>query len=135
MAEEDPDDVFATLGIGAMDDVHAAMLMSRFDEISRRMSEDRQDSADSRRRIYAKLEQQSSILKDVDGRVIKLERSMEAAAPTLAEYGEIKAQVRGAGRLGKLLWGIGGFVLAIAVTLANTWTTISAYVHSLVTGR
>lgn len=135
MAEEDPYDVFATLGIGAMDDVHAAVLMSRFDEISRRMSEDRQDSADSRRRIYAKLEQQSAILRDVDSRVLKLEKSMDAAAPTLAEYSDIKAQVHGAGRLGKLLWGFGGFVLAIAVTLANTWTTISAYVHSLATGR
>lgn len=129
------EDVFATLGIGAMDDVNAAMLMSRFDEIGRRMSEDRQDSAESRRRIYSKLEQQSAILKDVDSRVLKLERSMDAAAPTLAEYSDIKAQVRGAGRLGKMLWGLGGFVLAIAVTLANTWSSVSAYLHALVTSR
>lgn len=134
MTDDDNDpDVFASLGIGAMDDVHAAMLMSRFDEIGRRMSEDRIDSNDSRRRIHEKLEDQSKVLTTLDGRVQKLEKAVEGAAPTLAEFTTYKEQVRGAGRLGRVLWGIGGFVLAAGVALSTVWSHVAAWLQTLIT--
>lgn len=116
-----------------MDDVRAAMLMSRFDEIGRRMSEDRVESNDSRRRIYEKLEQQSKVLTVLDGRVQKLEKAVEGAAPTLAEFTTYKEQVRGAGRLGRVLWGIGGFVLAAGVALSTVWSHVAAWLQTLIT--
>lgn len=125
---DDTDD--APLGIGAMD-VHATILMSRFDAIERRMSEDRQDSAESRRRIYEKLEYQSSLLTTLDGRVQKVEKAVEGAAPTLAEFNSYKDQVRGAGRLGKFLWGVGGFVLAGAVALITTANSVMTWLQTL----
>jgi len=107
-----------------MDEVHVTLILSKFDEISRQLSEDRRDSAESRRRTYEKLDSTNASITALDNRVDGLEKSINTMSPTVAEFLEYKSQVRGAGRLGKGLWWLGGFILGAAVALVNGWNWI-----------
>jgi tetrahydromethanopterin S-methyltransferase subunit B len=87
-----------------------------------------QQSADSRRRMYDKIEDVAKDVSDIrvnvakiDGRVTAVERRVEEATPTLQDYIRTKAKVEGAGGLGRFLWWLGGIVLGIAATLYAAW--------------
>lgn len=97
-----------------MDQAIVTLLTNRLDSIDRSIAEERRDSAESRRRVYDKLENQDNKLERIDARVEVLEKALLTMSPTVAEFVTTKEQIRGAGKLGAVLWKIGGFLLAAA---------------------
>ena len=114
-----------------MQDAFVAMLTSRLDTIDRSISEEKRDSAESRRRVYNKLEEQDRKIEAVLTRLTELERVTSSMSPTVAEYIEYKSQVKGAGKLGRFLWFLGGYILTGAATAASTWVWAKGYFASL----
>lgn len=112
--------------MAAMDEVHVTLILSKFDEINRTLAEDRRDSSDSRRRMCERQDQIAQSLAAMGNRVDGLEKSVNSMSPTVAEYLEVKSQVRGAGRLGKLLWFLGGLILSAAVGIATGWNWLAS---------
>lgn len=115
-----------------MQDAFVAMLTSRLDTIDRSISEEKRDSAESRRRVYAKLEEQDKKVEAILRRLSDLEQVTSSMSPTVAEYIEYKSQVKGAGKLGKFLWTLGGYILTIAATAASSWAWAKGYFSSLI---
>lgn len=112
-----------------MDQAVVSLITGRLDSIDRAINEERRDSAESRRRVYEKLEGQDSKLERLDARVETLERTILTMSPTVAEFVDYKAQVRGAGRLGRFLWVCGGFLL----TAASSFVAAYAWLAGLFT--
>lgn len=97
------------------------LILDRLKNIDETMRAERQSSALSRQRMYDKLEQTDDKMGKIENRVERLEHAITTMSPTVAEFLTYKAQVQGAGRLGKFLWWIGGMVLGAAVALASGW--------------
>ena len=97
------------------------LILDRLKNIDETMRAERQSSALSRQRMYDKLEQTDDKMGKIENRVERLEHAITTMSPTVAEFLAYKAQVQGAGRLGKFLWWIGGMVLGAAVALASGW--------------
>lgn len=97
------------------------LILDRLKNIDETMRAERQSSALSRQRVYDKLEQTDDKMGKIENRVERLEHAITTMSPTVAEFLTYKAQVQGAGRLGKFLWWIGGMVLGAAVALASGW--------------
>lgn len=97
------------------------LILDRLKNIDETMRAERQSSALSRQRMYDKLEQTDDKIDKIENRVERLEHAITTMSPTVAEFLTYKAQVQGAGRLGKFLWWIGGVVLGAAVALASGW--------------
>lgn len=112
--------------MAAMDEVHVTLILSKFDEINRTLAEDRRDSAENRRRMYERQDAIAQNVATVASRVDGLEKSVNSMSPTVAEYLEYKSQVRGAGKLGKFLWFIGGLLLSAAVSLYAGWSWLAS---------
>lgn len=111
-----------------MDDAHVTLIMGRLDSIERSIVEEKRDSAESRRRVYEKLEgqdrslqQQDRKLERIDTRVETLEKAILTMSPTVAEFVTMKTQAQGAGKLGKFVWSAGKLVIAGAASAAATW--------------
>lgn len=97
------------------------LILDRLKNIDETMRAERQSSALSRQRMYDKLEQTDDKMGKIENRVERLEHAITTMSPTVAEFLTYKAQVQGAGRLGKFLWWIGGMILGAAVALASGW--------------
>ncbi len=106
-----------------MDASVVALIANRLDSIDRSITEERRDSAESRRRVYEKLEEQGHDISVISSRVETLEKSINEMTPTVAEFVTYKTQVKVAGSLGSFLWKLGGYILAMASasTAAYVW--------------
>lgn len=113
-----------------MDEVHVTLILSKFDEINRQLADDRRDSAESRRRMYERQDQIATNVATISNRVDGLEKSVNHMSPTVAEYLDYKSQVRGAGKLGKFLWFLGGIILTVAAALVTSWNWVIAALRS-----
>lgn len=80
---------------------------------------DLQDAKAARKLVYERLEVTDSKVDRLSWRMDALEKNLNQMSPTVAEFLTYKEQVRGAGRLGKLLWFVGGLVLSAAVTVSG----------------
>lgn len=121
-----------------MDQSIVTLITNRLDSIDRSIAEERRDSADSRRRVYEKLESQDAKLDSqdrklerFDARLETLEKALLTMSPAVADYVQTKQKVVGAGRLGAGLWRLGGFVLTAASGAAGYW----AWMQGLFTTR
>lgn len=83
------------------------------------LEEDMQEAKVSRKAVYEKIEATNTEVHKLAWRMDALERTLNSHAPTIAEFLAYKDQVRGAGKLGKLLWFIGGIVLSAAASIAG----------------
>lgn len=118
-----------------MDDAIVTLLTSRLDSIDRSISEEKRESAESRRRVYQKLEDQERKFEMVIARLTELERVTTNMAPTVKELVALQMQVAAAGRLGNALWGAGKYIISAAVGLAGAWAWFSGFVSNLFSGR
>lgn len=110
-----------------MEDALVALLTSRLDSIDRSISEEKRDSAESRRRVYEKLEHQDRKIEKILNRLEALEDVTSSMSPTIAEFVTMKTQVVGAGRLGSMLWKAGGYIMTAAVSFASAWAWITGF--------
>lgn len=78
-----------------------------------------QDAKAARKLLYERLETTDGKVDRLSWRMDALETALNKQAPTIAEFLTYKEQVRGAGRLGKFLWFIGGLLLSAAVTVSG----------------
>lgn len=108
-------------------------LDGKFDALATKIDESDRRASDSRRDVYKKLEEQARALQDTQHELATVKRdveslsvSVEASKPTLAEFSSWKAQAVGAGRLGRILWIVGGALLFSAFWLVTKWDAISA---------
>lgn len=113
-----------------MQDAHVALILDRLGSIERSIENEKRDSSESRRRVYEKLETLDKKQDITDLRVEKLEQAITSMSPTVAEFLNYKAQVTGAGKLGKFLWWVGGIVLGAAATAAAYWTHVVAWIKT-----
>ena len=97
------------------------LILDRLKNIDETMRAERQSSALSRQRMYDKLEQTDSKVEKIESRVERLEHAITTMSPTVAEFLTYKAQVQGAGKLGRFLWWAGGVLLGAAAALATQW--------------
>lgn len=105
------------------------LILDRLKNIDETMRAERQSSALSRQRMYNKLEQTDDKMDKIENRVERLEHAITTMSPTVAEFLTYKAQVQGAGRLGKFLWWVGGLVLGAAVALASGWEYVIRFLR------
>lgn len=77
------------------------------------------DAKEARKIVYKSIEATNSKVDHLTWRMDALETTMNKHAPTIAEFLTYKEQVRGAGKLGKMLWFIGGIVLSAAASIAG----------------
>ena len=108
-----------------MDQALVTMISGQLDSINRSIADERRDSAESRRRVYEKLEGQDKSLERLDARVQTLENAILTMSPTVAEFVTMKAQAHGAGKLGKFLWLSGKLLLAAAASAVTTWAWVA----------
>lgn len=113
-----------------MDASVVSLITSRLDSIDRSISEERRDSAESRSRVYEKLEKQGQDLGLISSRVETLEKSINDMSPTVAEFVSYKTNVKVAGSLGQFLWKFGGWVLATASALAASYAWLQGFFTS-----
>jgi len=97
-------------------------VLARLDGINQKLA----DAEQSRGRMYEKIDATNDKIELTNSKVDKLgwrldalEQTMNNQAPTIAEFLTYKEQVRGAGRLGKFLWAMGGIILGAAASLAS----------------
>lgn len=119
-----------------MDDAHVQLILSKFDEVNRRqdllaqqMAEDRRESAESRRRVYEKVDDIKHHVSAVSGKVERLESSVASMSPAVTEFVTLKAQAKGAGRLGSSLWWAGGVLLTLAGGLVASWAHVASWLR------
>lgn len=101
------------------------MMDEGFREVRSILASQQETASESRRRLYAKLEEMSGEVLALKSRVDAVERSIEASGPTLAEVRQYQLQVQGAGRLGRFLWWAGGGLLTAAFALYS-WRQVIA---------
>ena len=110
-----------------MDASVVALITSRLESIDRSITEERRDSAESRRRVYQKLDQQGHAIAEMWSRVEALEKSMNEMSPTVAEFVTRKTQVVTAGKLGLGLWKLGGVILTAAAGFAGALAWLQGF--------
>lgn len=113
-----------------MQDAHVTLILDRLGSIERSIENEKRDSSESRRRVYEKLETLDKKQDITDMRVEKLEQAITSMSPTVAEFLNYKAQVAGAGRLGKALWRLGGVILGAAAALSAYWSSIVLWIKT-----
>lgn len=106
------------------------LIIDRLSSIERSIENERRDGAESRRRTYDKLETLDKKQDMTDMRIEKLEQAITSMSPTVAEFLNYKAQVTGAGKLGKFLWWVGGIVLGAAATAAAYWSHVVTWIKT-----
>ena len=106
------------------------LLTSRLDSIDRAISEEKRDSADSRRRMYEKLEAQDRMMEKVLVRLEPLEALTSPMSPTVSEFVTMKTQVQGAGKAGLFLWRAGGFLLSVAAGAAGMLAYVKGFLFT-----
>ncbi|WP_180901931.1 hypothetical protein [Martelella soudanensis] len=113
------------------------LILKRIDEVAKgvdrldhRLEDSEVRASESRRGMHQRQETHERELLRINHRLENVEKAVNDAAPTLEDYALKKAQVEGAGRLGRMLWVAGGFLLAIAVWLVgqkeNIWSWLSS---------
>lgn len=83
------------------------------------LSQDLAMDREARKKLYERVETTNLSVEKLGWRIDALEKTMTTQAPTIAEFLSYKEQVRGAGKLGKILWVIGGIILGWAATIAG----------------
>lgn len=115
-----------------MTDTAITIMLRQIGSLEDLFKEERQTARNSRERLYSKLEEiekrsdtEFDLIKkeqQVQGdRIAALERSMVIMSPTVQEFVELKTNAQVAGRLGKLLWKLGGIIMAAAAGAAAMW--------------
>ena len=99
------------------DTVLLSMMDRHLTEIRRKMDREADAAAASRSKMHETLGEHSRTLVEMQHRIAAVERSVSEASPTLEEFREYKARVRGAGQLGRTLWQVGALVLSAAAAL------------------
>lgn len=124
MAEYEPGSVTAII-LQRIDDVGKSV-----ERVDRRLEDSELRASESRRGMYQRQETHERELLKINHRLENVEKAVNEAAPTLEDYVAKKAQVEGAGKLGRALWVTGGFLLAIAVWVVgqkeNIWSWLSS---------
>ena len=89
----------------------------------------RLDHADEKRAEgYRSMEEMRGDIHDVKGRVSSLDDRVSKMEPSLADYHDKVQQVKGAGKLGRALWWIGGAViLPLAGYAAHAWGVLGLF--------
>lgn len=118
-----------------MEDAVVTLLTSRLDSIDRSIRDEKRESAESRRRVYQKLEDQERKFEMVIARLTELERVTSTMAPTIKELVALRMQVDAAGKLGNFLWGAGRHIIAAAVGLVAAWAWFSGFISNLLSGK
>jgi len=107
------------------------LILHQLDQINRQMAEERKASSESRSKVYTRLEQMHVQIVEVVHRVEAVERTVASHSPTIAEYLQVKQQVIGGGKAGKLAWAVGIILLNVIAWLAGLPSALAAWVKSL----
>lgn len=90
-----------------------------------------QNSSESRRRVYEKLEGLGTAMHQIGTKIDGAEKEIKALKervsdlePSVAEYRIWVTRVRAAGWLGRTLWAVGGALLAAAAFLVSSWDAV-----------
>lgn len=86
-----------------------------------------QEAREGRRRTYEKLEGMEKRLDRIEFRQEAAEKSLGLMSPTVQEFATMKMQAQGAGRMGAILWKLGGWILAAAAGAAGMWSAFSSH--------
>ena len=89
------------------------------------------EANETRGRMFNRIEQVTSHIMEVKGRVDAIERDLNEVKPTVSEFMAWRNRVQGAGMLGRGLWVIGGFLLAVVAWIVTHFNSLIA----IVTGR
>ena len=82
----------------------------------------RSDAADAkvaRAQLYKVTENQSAMISDIDRRLEKVEAAVLDMKPTVQEFTLWQSRVRAAGWTGRMLWAVGGAILALAAWIVT----------------
>lgn len=113
-----------------------SLIMARVEEVAinqrdlqTQQRESERLASESRRRVHEKQDEQNQLLLKLDHRLSTVEKSVEAEAPTWAEYRAYKARAAGAGMLGRMLWKTGAWLIAAAAAFYALRNEITALWH------
>lgn len=88
-------------------------------------------AADKRADTYRSMEEMRGDIRDMKNKVDGLDNRVSKMEPSLADYHEKLQQVKGAGRLGRALWWVGGaIILPTAGALAHAWGWFSYFLQA-----
>lgn len=90
--------------------------VARVEENMKFLVKDAEQASLSRKSQYAVIEAIQSSVSNMVTTMASLEEKLDGQAPTIEEFITIKHKVVGAGRLGKWLWIVGGFLLGTIST-------------------
>lgn len=124
----------------AEDGAILTLIMARLEEVAinqrdlqTQMRESERSSAESRRRVHEKQDEQNQLLLKLDHRLSTVENAVEAEAPTWAEYRALKARAAGAGTLGRVIWKVGAALVVVVGALYALRNDIAAFWQWLMT--
>lgn len=105
------------------DDQAVTIILNRLDGLDRKVDDFRKSSEESRGRLHDKVNATNIQIAGLTARVEIAEKAITGMSPTISEFLTYKEQVRGAGKLGRGLWWLGGVILAGAASLSAfiTW--------------
>jgi len=94
------------------------VMLQKIEDLRDDLAQDRE----ARKQLYGRVETTNLNVEKLTWRIDALEKTMSSQAPTIAEFLTYKEQVRGAGKLGKALWMLGGIILSAAAGVV-AWIT------------
>lgn len=83
-----------------------------------------QAASESRKRVYEAQEEFRREMQGMKSTVESLDRRVGAMEPSVEDYRTKVIQVNAAGRIGRVLWAVGGFLLASAAWLVGMWDAV-----------
>lgn len=89
------------------------VMLQKIEDLRDDLAQDRE----ARKALYSRVETTNVSVEKLTWRIDALEKTMNSQAPTIAEFLTYKEQVRGAGKLGRVLWMLGGIILSAAAGL------------------
>lgn len=88
-------------------------------------------ASESRKRVYEAQEEFRREMQGMKSTVESLDRRVGAMEPSVEDYRMKVIQVNAAGKLGRMLWAIGGFLLASAAWLTGLWEALIRHLRGL----
>lgn len=111
-----------------------ALIISQLQSLDARLERIEADGQERGRRLWEEVNAMRGVLIGQEHRMANIEKSVAGAQPTIDDVKAMKQKAAGAGWLGRMLWRIGGWVLAGAVGIYASWENLMA-VMKAITGR
>ncbi len=108
-----------------------ALIISQLQSLDERLQQIEKDGKERGRRLWEEVNAIRETLIAQEHRMANMEKSVAGAQPTIDDVKAMKQKAAGAGWLGRMLWRIGGWVLAGAVGIYASWENLVAVLKAL----